>query len=84
VICGDGSFPRKPDPRGLRYLAARATGGAAATLMIGDSAIDWRTARAAPTAVCLVRYGFGFEGISEADLAPHDRVIDAPEELLGL
>jgi len=84
VICGDGSFPRRPDPRGLRYLAARATGGAAATLMIGDSAIDWRTARAAPTAVCLVRYGFGFEGISEADLAPHDRVIYAPEELLGL
>jgi phosphoglycolate phosphatase-like HAD superfamily hydrolase len=30
------------------------------TVMVGDSAIDLRTGRAAGTRICLVRYGFGF------------------------
>ena len=32
------------------------------TLLVGDSVVDWRTARAAATAICLARYGFGFDG----------------------
>ena len=35
--------------------------------MIGDSIIDWETAHAASVAVCMARYGFGFEGF------PHER-----------
>jgi phosphoglycolate phosphatase-like HAD superfamily hydrolase len=34
---------------------------AADTLMVGDSAIDLRTARAAGARACLVSYGFGFQ-----------------------
>jgi len=83
VVAGDGPFPRKPDPGGLRHLAAaaRPTGE---TLLVGDSAIDWQTARAAGVSICLARYGFGLDGIPLDRLSPGDRVIDAPSELLTL
>ena len=87
VIGGDGPFPRKPDPSGLRHLVAVSGVPVEATVMVGDSVIDWRTARSASTAMCLARYGFGFEGFPEADLAdlgPADRLVDAPEDLLSL
>jgi hypothetical protein len=51
---------------------------------VGDSRIDWRTARAAGTAICLARYGFGFEGFKAEDLAPGDLAIEAPVELIAL
>lgn len=84
VLGGDGPFPRKPDPAALRHLMQAAGTGAASTVMVGDSAIDWRTARGAPARACLARYGFGFESIPLHELAPDDRVIDAPGELLSL
>jgi phosphoglycolate phosphatase len=84
VIGGDGPFPRKPDPSGLRHLAATFHVTAADTVLIGDSAIDWRTAKAAETKICLVRYGFGFEGFAAADLESDAWVIDDPVELLRL
>ena len=55
-----------------------------ATLLVGDSVIDWRTARAAGASICLARYGFGFDGFPVGQLSAADRVIDAPMELLGL
>lgn len=87
IIGGDGPFPRKPDPLGLKHLVSIAGADAESTVMVGDSIIDWRTARSASTAICLARYGFGFEGVSPADLAdlgPADRIVDAPAELLSL
>jgi phosphoglycolate phosphatase len=87
IVGGDGPFPRKPDPLGLQHLVANAGARAATTVMVGDSVIDWRTARSAATAIWLTRYGFGFEGVPAADLArlgPDDRVIDTPAELLSL
>ena len=81
IVGGDGPFPRKPDPAGLQYLYARIGVPAGETLFVGDSVIDWRTARNASTSICLARYGFGFEGFPLSDLAPADRVIDAPMEL---
>ena len=84
VIGGDGPFPRKPDPAALRHLMASAGTGADSTLMIGDSAIDWQTARAAPARVCLARYGFGFDSVPVHELAPEDLVIDTPTDLLSL
>lgn len=84
VIGGDGPFPRKPSPLGLQHLAAAAGATAEATMLVGDSVIDWRTARAASTAICIARYGFGFESITVGDLGPADRLVDAPEELLFL
>jgi phosphoglycolate phosphatase len=84
VVGGDGPFPRKPDPAGLRHLAARAGISHDDTLLVGDSIIDWRTARDAPSAVCIARYGFGYDGFPAQELRPSDLVIDRPEELLRL
>jgi phosphoglycolate phosphatase len=84
VLGGDGPFPRKPDPAALRHLTAAAHAGPESTLLVGDSAIDWRTARAAPARVCLARYGFGFDSVPLHELTPDDRVIDAPNDLLSL
>jgi phosphoglycolate phosphatase len=84
VVGGDGPFPRKPDPAGLRHLSARANVPAESTLLVGDSLTDWRTARAALTPVCLARYGFGYEGFPRQELGPTDRLIDTPAELLAL
>ncbi len=84
VIGGDGPLPRKPDPAGLRHLVARAGVTPESALLVGDSVIDWRTARAAATHMCLVRYGFGFEGFPLGELRAEDRTIDAPEGLLAL
>ena len=58
--------------------------GGVDALMVGDSIVDWRTARAAGTCVCLARYGFGFEGFPVGELAPDERVIDSPAALLTL
>ena len=84
VVGGDGPFPRKPDPAGLLHLIAQARVSVESTLLVGDSIIDWRTARAALTPVCLARYGFGYAGFPRHELAPEDREIDAPAELLTL
>ena len=84
VLGGDGPFPRKPDPTALLHLAARAGAEPDRTLLVGDSAVDWRTARAAGTRVCLARYGFGFDSIRVPELAPEELVIDAPLDLLSL
>jgi phosphoglycolate phosphatase len=84
VVGGDGPFPRKPDPAALCHLAAQADVPLRDTLLVGDSAIDWRTARAAGVAACLVRYGFGFDGVPLDQLRVEDRVISAPNELMSL
>jgi phosphoglycolate phosphatase len=84
VFGGDGPLPRKPDPTSLRSLMARAGIDASNTLLVGDSLIDWRTARAAGTSICLARYGFGFEAFPPDMLVAGDFVIDAPDGLLRL
>ncbi len=84
VLGGDGRFPRKPDPAALLHLAAQAAATPLATLMVGDSAVDWRTARAAGTRVCLAGYGFGFGSVPLHELASGERVIGSPLELLSL
>lgn len=84
ILGGDGSHPRKPDPAGLQHLIGHAGVPPEATMLVGDSVIDWRTARAAGTGICLARYGFGFDGFPVGELRSGDRVIDAPGELAGL
>jgi phosphoglycolate phosphatase len=84
VIGGDGPFPRKPDPAGLQHIQTETGIPAASTLLVGDSVIDWRTARAAGTSICMARYGFGFEGFNANDLAPGDLTIDSPAGLLDV
>jgi len=84
VIGGDGPFARKPDPSGLRHLIAGTTATPATTTLVGDSAIDWRTARNAAARACLVRYGFGFESIPVDQLESGEIVVDTPAALLDV
>ena len=83
VVGGDGPFPRKPDPAGLVHLMASAGASPAQTLLVGDSVMDWRAARAAAAHSCLARYGFVFEGFPMSQLGPSDRLIDSPGDLLA-
>lgn len=57
VIGGDTLRTRKPDPEGLERLRARAGAPHARTLLVGDSAVDVRTARAGGVPVCGVAWG---------------------------
>jgi phosphoglycolate phosphatase len=82
IVGGDGPFARKPDPAGLFHLMSAAGAAATETLLIGDSLIDWRTARNAGTRVCLARYGFGWEA-SASDQLDADWVVDTPSEILS-
>jgi len=82
VIGGDGPFPRKPDPSGLRWLAGSAGVSIDQTLLVGDSSVDWRTARAASARLCIARYGFGYRPEAREEPRPDDLAIDAPLDLL--
>ena len=84
VIGGDGPWPRKPDPAGLLHLSRCAIVEPAETMLVGDSLVDWQTARGAGTAICLARYGFGFQMFPSSTLDGRERFIDAPADLLGL
>jgi phosphoglycolate phosphatase len=81
VVGGDGPQPRKPDPGGLTFLMAAAGVLPEGTILVGDSIIDWETAKAASTHVCMAGYGFGFEGFPQERLRTGDRVVAHPREL---
>lgn len=84
VIGGDEPLPRKPDPAGLLHLSARAAAAPGATLLVGDSYVDFQTARAAAARICMARYGFGFATFPADELRPSDLVIDTAEGLLDV
>lgn len=84
VVGGDGPLPRKPDPAGLRHLAEVTGAPPAEVVLVGDSAIDWRTSRAAGARVCLARYGFGFESVPVDEMSPGEWVADSPLDLLRI
>jgi len=82
ILGGDGVLPRKPDPTGLTTLCTRAGTTASDTMLVGDSLIDWQTARNADAAICLARYGFGFRQFPHDVLRGDERLIDSPRDLL--
>jgi len=89
AIGGDGPFPRKPDPAGLRHLADRFGALPEQTVMIGDSRIDFQTARAAGTSLIVARYGFGYQDFLDAlelpePVASVDRASDLPGVVAAL
>jgi phosphoglycolate phosphatase len=87
VLGGDGPLPRKPDPAGLTTLMVTADVAARDTLLVGDSVIDWRTARAAAVPICVAGYGFGFESFPEQEfeeLGRADFIINEPTGLLAI
>ena len=69
----------------ILWLLARSSRGPVAFVeatLVGDSIIDWRTGFNASISVCLVRYGFGFDGFAADQLRDTDFVVDTPQELL--
>ena len=84
IICGDSPYGRKPDPRGLFALLARADVATENALMIGDSMNDLLVAEAANVPMCFARYGFGYVQVREEDRLRAAHTIDAPEELIDL
>jgi len=84
MIFGDGTFGRKPDPAGLRWLMKRHRASAKRTIYVGDSEVDLETARAAGVRICLARYGFGFIRVDPATLGRDEWYLDQPQDLLNL
>ena len=79
-ICGQDTFGvGKPDPKPLLRTIAASGGAPARAIMIGDSATDIKTARAALLPVIAVDYGY--TDVPVAELGP-DRVISHFDELV--
>jgi phosphoglycolate phosphatase len=79
AICGQDTFGiHKPDPEMLRRTVAAAGGEIADAVMVGDSATDVSTARAA--GVPVVAVDFGYTEVPAAELGA-DRVISHFEAL---
>ncbi|MCC6294896.1 MAG: HAD-IA family hydrolase [Bryobacterales bacterium] len=78
-VYGGNSFEqKKPHPMGVEALLAEAGATKDRTMMVGDSAVDVRTARNAGIAVCGVTYGFQPETFAED---PPDLLVDRMEQL---
>ncbi len=84
VVGGDGPWPRKPSPDGLRFLMHQASAAPGDTMLIGDSAIDLQTSRNAGVRICLARYGFGYADLPAAELRGDEALVDAPAEITGV
>jgi phosphoglycolate phosphatase len=81
-VYGGNSFStKKPDPLGLEMLLRESRANRARSIMVGDSAVDVRTARAAGVRACGVSWGFQPETFAEA---PPDFMIDDLRELLPI
>jgi phosphoglycolate phosphatase len=82
VLGGDGPHPRKPDTAGLLQIVERADASVDRTTMVGDSAIDLATARAAGCAACLAKYGFGYR--DDLPLRGDELIAGTPRDILKL
>jgi len=81
VVGGDSLPTRKPDPAGVDHLLALGGTARAELLLVGDSAIDVRTARAAGVSFCGVAWGFAPDTLRAAGAA---HVVSHPAELLAI
>ncbi len=78
-VYGGNSFERKkPDPVGIETLLSETGLPRENAVMVGDSAVDIRTARNAGIRACGVTYGFQPETFADV---PPDFVIDDLKEL---
>jgi len=84
VVGGDNPLGRKPEPAALEALMGDAGASAATTLMVGDSAIDYQTARRAGVRPCLVAFGFGFVNVPAGLLAADDWIARDPAHLVEM
>jgi phosphoglycolate phosphatase len=79
VLGGDSLPTRKPDPAGLEHLRNLTATPRQRMLVVGDSAIDLQTARAAGFAFCGVAWGLNPEALMAAR---PERMITHPSELV--
>jgi len=84
VVGGDGPWPRKPEPDGIRFLMHEAAAAPSETVLVGDSTIDLQTSRNAGVRICLARYGFGFADVPVTDLRGDEALVDTPAEISGV
>jgi phosphoglycolate phosphatase len=80
-VLGGDEIVRKPDPSGLLRLLRESDVPAEAAVMVGDSANDVGTARAAGVASVGVSWGFDTERLLAAG---PDRLVERPEDLLRI
>ena len=81
-VYGGNSFgTKKPDPLGISTILAETGVRPDEAVMIGDSAVDILTGRAAGAWTCGVTYGFAPHTLVET---PGDIVLDTPQELAEL
>ncbi len=79
-VVGGDEGARKPDPENLLRICAALEASKEETLLVGDSAVDIATGKAAGVRVCAVSWGFG----DRASLVPADFLCDTPGELATL
>jgi phosphoglycolate phosphatase len=78
-VIGGGEAPRKPDPAGLLGIVARAGVAPDDAVLVGDSAVDLETGRAAGVPVLSVTWGLvRAEALRAAGAAT---LVDRPEDL---
>ncbi|MBX5496849.1 MAG: HAD-IA family hydrolase [Bryobacteraceae bacterium] len=81
-VYGGNSFEhKKPHPIGVEMLLEESGVDRQLAMMVGDSAVDVRTARNAGILCCGVTYGFQPEGFEEE---PPDLLVNRMEELADL
>lgn len=81
IVGGDSLGVRKPDPAGLAHLRKLTGTPRERMLLVGDSAIDVRTARAGDVAFCGVAWGLAPDGLRAAGA---ERILTHPAELVGV
>jgi len=82
-VGGDGPWPRKPAPEGLRFLMKEESADSSQTMLVGDSGVDLSTARNAGVRICLARYGFGFADVAPETLRGDELLVDEPSQIAG-
>jgi phosphoglycolate phosphatase len=81
VLGGDSRPARKPDPDGLLHLARLADALPSQILLVGDSAVDVRTARAAGAGFCGVSWGLAPDRLRAER---PDRIVDHPRDVVAV
>jgi phosphoglycolate phosphatase len=82
VLGQHSARPPKPDPAGVREIAARLQAPPSACLYLGDTGVDMQTARSA--GMIPVGATWGFRDAAELVQAGAQHLIDHPGELLPL
>jgi len=80
VVAGDTMPAKKPDPRGLVSILEELSCPPERSLLVGDTAVDVQTARAAGAAAAFVTYGFRPE---EAEVERPDHILSSLLDLIA-